>query len=943
MDFISRHIGPSKVQQQQMLDTLGFVDLTALINNVVPAHLLSATSTTKQVPLSEYDALQKLKNIAVKNKLYKNYIGLGYSETIVPAVIKRNVFENPGWYTAYTPYQAEISQGRLEALLNYQQMVMDLTGFNLTNASLLDEATAAAESMLMALRINSSAGNKYFVDDKILPQSLAVLKTRAKYTGIEIVVGEIKQFNAAEYFGLFIQNPNVLGAIYDYTALISEAKALNPNLIVTMACDILSLVLFKSAKEQGADIAVGSTQRFGVPLGFGGPAAAYMATDDEYKRTIPGRIIGVSVDGRGKKALRMSLQTREQHIRREKATSNICTAQVLLANMAGFYAVYHGYAGLTAIANRIHHLALVLLDNLHKHGFKVVEHDLFDTVCVTGSGLDAVYKRLLNAGYLMGQYDGKLIIALGEMTTLNDICQIVGAFTAKHLTVADLHVKDIHDIALEYKKLYRRDEILTHPVFSAYHSETKMMRYLKSLENKDISLVHSMIPLGSCTMKLNAASELEPVSWPEFANIHPFAPQDVVIGYSELIISFKEQLKAITGFADISMQPNSGAQGEYAGLLAIRRYQESIGGQKRNICLIPRSAHGTNPATAQMMGLEVVVVNCDGNGNIDVEDLRAKALLHKDNLSCLMVTYPSTHGVFEERIKDICKIIHDNGGQVYMDGANLNALVGLVKPAELGADVSHINLHKTFAIPHGGGGPGMGPIGVQAHLAPYLPGHVISSGFSLAGANDAHSVSAAPFGSSSILVISWMYISMLGEMGLSYATKVAILNANYIAKRLGHVFPILYTGNNGKVAHECILDLRPLKAETGITEVDIAKRLMDYGFHAPTMSFPVPGTLMVEPTESEAKDELDRFIEAMLSIHAEIKKVASCEYDKVNNPLKNAPHSLADVRNWDKPYSIQVGCFPLAYLEESKVFPSVNRIDDAHGDRNFICNCFDFS
>ena len=1002
MTFSTRHIGPNTTEQNTMLNVLGYDSLDDFINFVVPEHLRSRTGTTDQNKLSEYAALQKLNAIMSKNKLYKNYIGMGYSETITPSVIKRNVFENPGWYTAYTPYQAEISQGRLEALLNYQQMIMDLTGFNLANASLLDEATAAAEAMLMAFRINNASGNKFFVDANALPQTLEVIKTRAKYANIEVIAGNMSQCQPERYFGVFIQNPNVYGQIQDYTQIIANLKLQQPNLVVIMACDILSLVLFKSPQTQGSDIAIGNTQRFGIPLGFGGPAAAYIATKDEYRRLLPGRVIGVSVDSRGKKALRMALQTREQHIRREKATSNICTSQVLLANMAGFYAVYHGAAGLKCIATKIHHLTLILQDGFLKLGYKIVHNGLvFDTLSVVGDDLEAIYQRLLNNGYLAGIYKNTLLISLGEITEIEDIYNILNAFASDITASSYLEIKqnllnfkfnstneeisfipnktttvtnaaaladnkpnvitsiseaifssaeesnkyiDITVNLKEYESLYRKDPILTTPVFNQYYTETKMMRYLKSLENKDISLVHSMIPLGSCTMKLNAASELEPLSWQSVANIHPFAPKDTVAGYLEMIDGLREQLNAITGFADISMQPNSGAQGEYAGLLAIRRYQESIGQVSRNICLIPKSAHGTNPATAHMMGLEVVMVNCDERGNIDVADLEAKAIQYKNHLSCLMITYPSTHGVFEVAITQICDIIHTHGGQVYMDGANLNALVGLIKPAELGADVAHINLHKTFAIPHGGGGPGMGPIGVKEHLVKFLPSHIYLFDTKNPNTNalhteDSNAVSAAPFGSSSILTISWMYITLMGELGLSQATKVAILNANYIASKLKHAFPILYMDKNGMIAHECILDLRPIKSQTGITEVDIAKRLMDYGFHAPTMSFPVPGTLMVEPTESEALDELERFVAAMLSIYAETQKVGSGEYDKINNPLKNAPHTLADIINWDKPYSIEVGCFPLPYLKENKIFPSVNRIDDVYGDRNFMCSC----
>ncbi|RTL12131.1 MAG: glycine dehydrogenase (aminomethyl-transferring) [Neisseriaceae bacterium] len=937
-EFCKRHIGLSQQQQVAMLNDLGCNSLDQFIGQVIPSDLISQTKTTQKIGLSEDQALAEIKAILDANTVYKNYIGLGYYDTITPAVIRRNVFENPGWYTAYTPYQAEVSQGRLEALLNYQQMLIDLTGFDLANASLLDEATAAAEAMAMAKRVNPNAGNKFFVDQNIFPQTLSVMQTRAQYLEIELVVTDISQVDATQGFGCFIQNPDLYGTTNDFTSQISEWKQQAPKLIVVMACDIMSLVLFKSPATQGADIAIGSTQRFGIPIGFGGPSAAYMATKDAYKRLMPGRIIGVSVDSRGKKALRMALQTREQHIRREKATSNICTAQVLLANMAGFYATYHGADGLKAIAKRITYLANLLAHNLRHYGVKVFNQDcLFDTLSFEHADAAALMTKLNDNGYAIGSHEGKLFISVGESASLPEIEDLVRLICNDQ----ELIVIEPEVLLTQQLSLYRQDTILAHEVFSSYHSETKMMRYLKYLENKDISLVHSMIPLGSCTMKLNAAAELEPLSWPQMANIHPFAPRESVQGYITLINSLKQQLKDITGFDDVCMQPNSGAQGEYTGLLAIRRYQASLGQAGRDVCLIPRSAHGTNPATAQMMGMEVVVVNCDDSGNVEVADMRAKAEQYRERLSCLMITYPSTHGVFEASIKEICQIIHDNGGQVYMDGANLNALVGLVKSAELGADVSHMNLHKTFAIPHGGGGPGMGPIGVKQHLVDFLPLNPI---FDAAFDVTRSAVSSAPFGSASILAISWMYITMLGEYGLEQSTKAAILNANYVAHHLAKIgYPILYTGQNQRVAHECIIDLRPLKAESGITEVDFAKRLMDYGFHAPTMSFPVPGTLMIEPTESESKEELDRFIQAMASIYAEVQQVLNGGFDKLNNPLKNAPHTLADLMTWDKPYSQKVACFPMSNLEQSKVFPSVNRIDDAHGDRNFTCSCFDLN
>lgn len=937
-EFSTRHIGINTKEQQEILQTLGYQDLDNFIADVIPNELLSHTKTTRQIGLREEQALAELDAMLEPNVLTKNYIGLGYYDTVTPAVIRRNVFENPGWYTAYTPYQAEIAQGRLEALLNYQQMISDLTGFDLANASLLDEATAASEAMAMAKRINTTQGNKFFISKNVFPQTLSVMQTRAKYLGIAIMVGNITEFNPSEYFGIMLQNPDTIGNQNDYQNIITTWKESNPKLVVTMACDIMSLVIFKSPAAHGADIAIGSTQRFGIPIGFGGPSAAYMATKDAYKRLMPGRIIGVSQDSNGKKALRMALQTREQHIRREKATSNICTSQVLLANMAGFYAVYHGADGLRQISLHISYLANLLAHNLRRNGVTLLNTNLiFDTVSCSVKNPTELVSKLADNGYAIGRVNDTLLISVGETSSISEIEDLVALISDSK----EFELIDAETLLSTQKNHYRQDEILNHSVFSSHQTETKMMRYLKKLENKDISLVHSMIALGSCTMKLNAAAELEPLSWAKMSNIHPFAAHENVQGYLALINGLKQQLCDITGFADICMQPNSGAQGEYTGILAIRRYQDSIGQGHRNICLIPKSAHGTNPATAQMMDLEVVVVNCDEAGNVDILDLQTKAELHRDNLCCLMITYPSTHGVFEAGIKKICAIIHECGGQVYMDGANLNALVGLVKPAELGADVSHINLHKTFAIPHGGGGPGMGPIGVRSHLVDFLPQHTIyDDNYS----DKRSSVSAAPFGSASILAISWMYITMMGESGLELATKIAILNANYIAMQLQKIgYEVLYSGQNGKVAHECIIDLRPIKAISGITEVDFAKRLMDYGFHSPTMSFPVPGTLMIEPTESESKDELDRFILAMTQIYNEVQSVMSGEFDKINNPLKNAPHTMNDVINWNKSYSVATGCFPAKYLQANKVFPSVNRIDDAHGDRNFMCSCFDLN
>lgn len=929
LPFSHRHIGPDTLAQHSMLTALGYKDLDAFIQAVIPPDLVSATGTTNAPELTEQQGLAQLKAMADHNKVLKNLLGGGYYDTVTPSVIQRNVFENPGWYTAYTPYQAEIAQGRLEALMNFQQMIMSLTGFDLANASLLDEATAAAEAMSMAKRLSASASCHYFIDQHVWPQTIDVLKTRAQYLHIDITVGAIEHFDSELYFGVLLQNPNALGTVQDYSGTIERIKAANPECIVTMACDLLNLVWCKSPQAMGADIAIGTSQRFGIPMGFGGPAAAYMATHERHKRVMPGRLIGLSIDSRGQPAYRMALQTREQHIRREKATSNICTSQVLLANMAGFYAVYHGPQGLQAIAEHCYRLAYTLAHHLQACGYALLTPltHVFDTVVFSSEDPQPLKQQLLAAGYSVGQSQQALSLSMGESIEWTDVERIAQILTGRPLETPTIP-------SLQQHSLKRSDAILTQPVFNSHHSETQMMRYLKRLENKDLSLVHSMIPLGSCTMKLNAACQLTGLSWPQWAQIHPFAPQETVQGYQQLLSALSQQLQAITGFAAVSLQPNSGAQGEYAGILAIRRYHHSQGQEHRHICLIPKSAHGTNPATAHMLGLEVVVVNCDPHGNVDIEDLQQKCQQHQAHLACLMITYPSTHGVFEKDIKRICALVHEHGGQVYMDGANLNALVGLIKPAELGADVSHINLHKTFAIPHGGGGPGMGPIGVKAHLAPFLPQHVVFD-----QQDAAHAVSAAPFGSASITLISYLYIALLGEKGLRQATQIAILNANYLAFKLKPFYPILYTGQNHTVAHECIIDLRPIKAQTGISEVDIAKRLMDYGFHAPTMSFPVAGTLMIEPTESEDLAQLDRFIAAMVAIYEEIQQVAAGTFDPHNNPLKNAPHTLADIQAWDKPYSIELGCFPSEAVKQAKIFPSVNRIDDAYGDRNFLCAC----
>ena len=929
-EFVARHIGPDEHAIAGMLAAIGTDSLRTLISETVPATIRLQGPLGLPPGMGEHDALAALKAIAVKNVVKKSLIGQGYYGTHTPPVILRNLFENPGWYTAYTPYQAEIAQGRLEALLNYQQMVCDLTGMEIANASLLDEATAAAEAMTMARRVSKAKGNIFFVDEATFPQTIDVIRTRAAYFGFELVLGRAEDAARHELFGALLQYPNARGEIADLTTAIATIKGRGG--VVAVASDLMALVLLKPPGEMGADIALGSAQRFGVPMGFGGPHAAFFATREAHVRSMPGRIIGVSKDARGKTAYRMALQTREQHIRREKANSNICTSQVLLANMAGMYAVWHGPMGLRTIAGRIHRLTALLAGGLGVTGL-----DFFDSFELkVGAGETAKYiNAACDAGYNLRRVDDATIgFSLDETTTREDVAALLKIFGK----TTPLETLDAARPCAIPASLQRREPILTHPVFNTHHTEHGMLRYLKRLQNRDLALDHAMIPLGSCTMKLNAAAEMIPVSWPQFAQMHPFAPLDQVPGYLELIIGLEEQLKAITGFDAISMQPNSGAQGEYAGLVAIRRYQAAKGEGHRTVCLIPKSAHGTNPATAQMCGLNVVAVACDDNGNVDLADLKAKAALHAATLSCLMITYPSTHGVFEEAVKDICAIIHGHGGQVYMDGANLNAQVGLCRPADIGADVSHINLHKTFAIPHGGGGPGMGPIGLKAHLAPFMANHAVQG---MAGPHAGQgAVSAAPWGSASILPISWMYITMMGGTGLTRATEIAILNANYVAARLKDHYPVLYTGSQGRVAHECILDVRAIKAQTGVAEIDIAKRLMDYGFHAPTVSFPVAGTLMVEPTESEDKAELDRFCAAMISIREEIRRIESGDWTLEASPLKNAPHTEADlVGDWTRPYSRQQAVFPLPWVAENKFWPYVNRIDDVHGDRNLFCGC----
>ncbi|MDR1164173.1 MAG: aminomethyl-transferring glycine dehydrogenase [Candidatus Accumulibacter sp.] len=939
-EFVLRHIGSPQKDLDAMLAEIGVPDIDTLIDQTVPAAIRLPTPLPLGSACPEAEALAALKKIAEKNQVRKSLIGMGYSDTRTPAVILRNVLENPGWYTAYTPYQAEIAQGRLEALLNYQQMVIDLTGLDLANASLLDEATATAEAMTMARRASASKSNSFFVDEACFPQTIDVLKTRSGFFGYELVFGKPEEAASQDVFGAIFQYPNSHGEVVDLTEPARAVKSRGG--VVIVSSDLMALVLLKSPGAMGADVALGSSQRFGIPLGFGGPHAAYFAMRDELKRTAPGRIIGVSVDSRGNKALRMALQTREQHIRREKANSNICTSQVLLANMAGLYAVYHGPQGLTRIAQRIHRLTLIFAKALRRASVNVLTKCFFDTLHLDlGVRAIGVYHEALNAGYNLRQVSNTTLgISFNEKTTRDDVSTLLKIITG---VTSDLDNFDVaraeENKSVFLKPDYRTDAILTHPVFNRHHTEHEMLRYLKRLQNKDLALDHSMISLGSCTMKLNATSEMIPITWPEFTDIHPFAPIDQTEGYREMLTTLGNWLKAITDFDAVCLQPNSGAQGEYAGVVTIRRYHASRGESHRDVCLIPKSAHGTNPATAQMSGLRIVAVNCDENGNVDVADLEAKAREHADRLACLMITYPSTHGVFEEAIQDICRIVHENGGQVYMDGANLNAQVGLTSPGLIGADVSHMNLHKTFAIPHGGGGPGMGPIGLKAHLAPFMPNHVVQP---VSGPNPGQgAVSAAPWGSASILPISWMYIAMMGSEGLKRATEVAILNANYVAAKLNPHYPVLYTGKNGRVAHECIIDIRPIKAATGITETDIAKRLMDYGFHAPTVSFPVAGTMMVEPTESESKAELDRFIAAMTSIREEIRKVEEGHWPAGDNPLKNAPHTQADVvdAEWKHPYTRKEAVFPLPWLEKNKFWPSVNRIDDVYGDRNVFCRC----
>ena len=935
--FLARHLGPDAAEQQAMLDTLGLKNRDDLIVQTVPPAIRLNRPLDLPVALDEQGALAKLKGYAQKNELWTSLIGTGYYGTLTPTVILRNVLENPAWYTAYTPYQPEIAQGRLESLLNFQQMTIDLTGLDLASASLLDEATAAAEAMALAKRVAKAKSNLFFVDAHCHPQTISVVQTRAEAFGFDVVVDEVDNLGRHQVFGALLQYPDTRGEVRDLRPLIDALHA--QQAIACVASDLLALLLLTPPGELGADMVLGSAQRFGVPMGYGGPHAAFFACRDDYKRAMPGRIIGVSKDARGNTALRMALQTREQHIRREKANSNVCTSQVLLANIASLYAVYHGPQGLKRIAQRVHRLTCVLAAGLTAKGLKPLNQHFFDTLTLdVGAQQQAIVERARAARVnlrIVGE--DRLGVSLDETTSAETLATLFDILLgAGHgLDVAQLDAGKIADGIPA--ALQRSSGYLSHPVFNRHHSETEMLRYLRQLEGKDLALNQSMIPLGSCTMKLNATSEMIPITWPEFATLHPFVPREQAEGYRLMIEELESWLCAITGFDAICMQPNSGAQGEYAGLLAIRKYHESRGDAHRNICLIPSSAHGTNPASAIMASMRVVIVECDKGGNVDMEDLKRKAAEAGEQLSCLMITYPSTHGVYEEGIREICEVIHGHGGQVYMDGANLNAQVGLARPADIGADVSHMNLHKTFCIPHGGGGPGMGPIGVKKHLAPFVANHPV---IRIEGPNPLNgAVSAGPWGSASILPISWMYIAMMGPQ-LADATEVAILNANYLAQQLDGAFPVLYRGRNERVAHECILDLRPLKAQTGISEEDVAKRLMDYGFHAPTMSFPVPGTLMVEPTESESKHELDRFIEAMLSIRAEIAKVETGEWPAEDNPLKRAPHTLADVTGlWDRPYQIAEAVTPTEHTRAFKYWPAVNRVDNVYGDRNLFCAC----
>jgi glycine dehydrogenase len=942
-EFVSRHVGPREEDIQHMLAVVGMDSLEQLIESTLPPSIQLQQPLDLPRARNETETLQRLREMASQNRVMHSMIGLGYHETLLPAVIQRNVLENPGWYTAYTPYQAEISQGRLEALLNFQQMICDLTAMPIANASLLDEATAAAEAMTMLRRVNrKSRSARFLVDQNVLPQTRDVVLNRARHLSIEVVTGSAAELlRDGEFYGMLLQYPGVNGEIIDYREMISQAH--QAGTMVAVAADLLSLVLLTPPGEMNADVVIGSAQRFGVPMGYGGPHAAFFATRDEHKRSLPGRIIGISRDSAGRPALRMALQTREQHIRRDKATSNICTAQALLAVISGMYAVWHGRQRLQKIARRIHRFTCLLAHGLKAAGFQPLADTWFDTLTfrLEPQEADRIFRRAVETGVnLRHDSTGTLGFSVNERTTRKHVESVLQAFSGQSdpIDIAALDLGLAETSCAIPATLLRSSDFLQHPVFCRHHSETEMLRYLKRLENKDLSLAHAMIPLGSCTMKLNATTEMIPVTWPEFSDIHPFAPLDQVKGYQQLLSELEAMLVTCTGYDAVSLQPNAGSQGEYAGLLAIKSYHESRNEARRDICLIPSSAHGTNPASAAMAGMSIVVVDCDARGNVDVNDLRHKARQHADRLAALMITYPSTHGVFEEDIREICSVVHEHGGQVYLDGANLNALVGCAAPGKFGADVSHLNLHKTFCIPHGGGGPGVGPICVGKHLQPFLPGHcMVAMEGSFAG-NPA--ISAAPWGSAGILPISWAYIAMMGRDGLTRATQVAILSANYIAERLAGAYPVLYTGRNGRVAHECIIDLRPFKESSGVTEEDVAKRLIDYGFHSPTMSFPVPGTLMIEPTESESLFEIDRFVEAMLNIREEIRMIESGLAERNDNPLKNAPHTVLDLSgDWPHAYTRQQAAYPVAGLVVSKFWPAVSRIDNVQGDRNLVCTC----
>ena len=937
-DFIKRHIGTSEEDLKKILSEIGYNSLDDLIKDTVPEKILLKDELSIGEPNSEYEALRKLKNISKKNKIYSNFIGMGYYGTYTPHVILRNILENPGWYTSYTPYQAEVAQGRLEMLLNFQQMIIDFTGMDIANASLLDEGTAAAEAMGLSYRINKKDCKVVFISNSCHPQTIEVIKTRAEPMGLSVVIGEedndIDKINDDIVCGI-IQYPGTLGNIKDPSEAISKIHKKNGKAI--LICDLLSLAKLKTPGELGADIAVGNSQRFGIPMGYGGPHAAFFATKDQYKRSMPGRIIGVSVDRHGNKAYRLALQTREQHIRRDKATSNICTAQALLAIVAAAYAIYHGPKGIKKISERVSQLAKNFADKIKQSGYEIYSENFYDTVTViTKDNTEKIFNNALDQKVNIRKVNSEMLaVSFDEKKNVYRANQLLKIFNCTE-SIKDNPSEKLPNLP---KKLLRTSNFLEHPVFNSYHSETEMLRYLKRLEDKDVALNRSMIALGSCTMKLNAVAEMIPISWREFSEPHPFVPVEQMDGFRNLFTDLKNWLRTITGFSGVSLQPNAGAQGEYAGLMVIRKYHLKRGEKNRNVCLIPSSAHGTNPASAQMVGMKVVVINCDKEGNVDFEDLKLKAEKYSDSLAALMITYPSTHGVFEEKIYDICELVHKHGAQVYMDGANLNALVGIAKPGNFGPDVCHINLHKTFCIPHGGGGPGMGPIACKKHLEKFLPSHpVIKDCGPVSGIGP---VSAAPWGSASILSISWMYIKMMGSEGLKLASQYAILNANYIASRLKEHFPILYKGSKGNVAHECIIDIRTIKNETGVTEEDIAKRLIDFGFHAPTMSWPVPGTMMIEPTESESLAELDKFCNTLIKIKLEIEKIKSGELDKIDNPIKNAPHTHVELASneWNHKYSREEAAYPSAFLKTNKFWPPVGRVDNVHGDKNLFCSC----